>query len=148
VGTAIVGAAAALAGALVAGLVQYGLHLVGRREWQREAVAAAIAGVLGTSRKHRGKQYLKHVARRDGLPDTLEAREARYDAQSAMQDAMDVVITDVPDAELRRLARDLVGASLALGDCDPVDLDTVGDLARDTADALRTALAQYLHLHA
>ena len=144
-GTAIVGAAAVLAGALLAGMVQYVMHLIGRRERRREAVAAAIAGVLATSRKHRGKQYLKHTARRDGLPDTPEAREVRYDAQSAMQDAMDLVVTDVPDAELRRLARELVGASLALGDCDPADLDTVGDLARDTADALRGALAQHLY---
>ncbi|MFJ2399833.1 hypothetical protein ACIOUE_00915 [Streptomyces xanthochromogenes] len=135
----------ALFGALATGLAQYAMHLVGRRERRREAVAAAVAGVLGTSRAHRGRQYLKHVARREGLPDTLEARETRYDAQSAMQDAMDAVITDVADAELRRLARDLVGASLALGDADPAALDTVGDRARDMTDALRAALARYLH---
>lgn len=144
-GTAIVGVAGVLAGALAAGLAQYFMHLVGRREWRREAVAAAVAGVLATSRAHRGKQYLKHGARRDGLVDTLEAREVRYEARSAMQDAMDVVLIDVPDAKLRRLSRDLVGASLALGDADPADIDTVGDLARDMADALRGALTQYLH---
>lgn len=144
-GTAIVGAAAVLVGALASGLAQWAVHLAGRGERRREAAGQALAVLLDKAAGHRGEQYFKQATRADHLPDTAADRRVRYRAHTAMTAAMAHVVCAVPDARLRGLARELVGYSLAVGDCDPVDLDTVGDEARDAHDELQDAMAQYLH---
>ncbi|WP_331445842.1 hypothetical protein [Streptomyces xanthochromogenes] len=144
-GTAIVGAVAVLVGALASGVAQWAVHLAGRRERQREAAGLAVAVLLEKAARYRGEQYLKRVARRDHQLETPDDRRARYQARTEMTAAGAHVVRSVPDVHLRSLARELVGYSLAVGDCDPADLTVVGDQARAAHDLLQDAMAQYLH---
>ncbi|MGW6741669.1 hypothetical protein ACWGDX_13235 [Streptomyces sp. NPDC055025] len=141
--SAIVAVVGTLLGAVVAGGMQHLAAALARRDQRRREVAAAAEGLLGAATDHRSHQYLKRVARRDGLPDTGEAREKRYAAHSATTKAMTALMVATSDRRLISLARDLVNASFALGDAD--DLDAAGDLARHAHNAFQTAVADYIH---
>ncbi|WP_282790888.1 hypothetical protein [Streptomyces sp. CC224B] len=143
--SAIVAAAAALAGVLVTqvtGLLQ------GRREraeWWRERLLDALSDLLAAGVDHRRHQYLKIAARREGLPDTRETREARYEARSSVTRAMAAVQIATRDREVLDLAHRLVDASFALGDAADSDVDAVGDAARDAHNELLATAAHLAH---
>ncbi|MFD7224754.1 pRL2-23 [Streptomyces sp. NPDC059892] len=138
-----------LAGALVAGLMQ---HLTTSRtaraalvERRRQALVDAVPALLAALVGHREKQYLKVVARRDGLPDTVEARQARYAARSAVTSAMDSLHMATQDRELLDRAQAAVDAAMAIGDVPDADLDAAGLRARQAHTALRAASAAHLY---
>jgi len=142
-----------LAGALTAGWMQ---HLTttrtteaARAERRRQALVDAFPALLGALVDHRRHQYLKHVARREGRPDTADARAARYEARSGVTKAMAAVQMATRDADLLHTARAAVAATFALGEAshDQDALSEAGDLARAAHDALQDAAAAYVYDH-
>ncbi|MFJ8060815.1 hypothetical protein [Streptomyces sp. NPDC096142] len=138
-----------LAGTIVAGLMQ---HLTTTRttraataEQRRRALADAIPALLAALVRHREQQYLKIVARRDGLTDTPDTRQARYAARSAVTSAMDTLHMVTADPVLLTLAQDAVNAAMALGDAPEGELDAAGLRARVAHTALRTAGAEHVY---
>ncbi|MGW3312355.1 hypothetical protein ACWDG9_37875 [Streptomyces sp. NPDC001073] len=95
--------------------------------------------------RHREQQYLKIVARRDGLTDTPDTRQARYAARSAVTSAMDTLHMTTTDRVLLTLAQEAVNAAMALGDAPESELDAAGLRARVAHTALRTAGAEHVY---
>ncbi|MEW2571739.1 hypothetical protein [Streptomyces sp. NPDC047070] len=138
-----------LAGAVVAGFMQ---HLTTTRtartaqtERRRQALAEAIPALLAALVRHREQQYLKVVARRKAQPDTVEARQARYAARSAVTSAMDTLYMVTQRRDLLALAQEAVDAAMTLGDVPAGELDAAGLRARQAHTALRTAGAQHVY---
>ncbi|WP_405717373.1 hypothetical protein OG607_00735 [Streptomyces sp. NBC_01537] len=84
------------------------------------------------------------MARRNGAPETDEARQARYAARSAVTSAMDDLHMATRDDVLLRLAQEAVDAAIALGDAE-ADRESAGTQARVTHTALRLAGAARVH---
>lgn len=144
-GSAIVAVIGTLLGAVAAGGMQHLMGVSARRDRNRQARAAAVAGLLAAATDHRREQYLKHVARRNGEADTRETRAARYEARSAMTKALTAVRLSGVTDDLADLASDLVAASTALGDIPSEDraaVDAAGDTARRAHAALEAAAAR------
>ncbi|WP_282699405.1 hypothetical protein [Streptomyces sp. CC219B] len=138
-----------LAGTVVAGLMQ---HLNSARtakaaavERRRQALAEAIPALLSAVVRHREQQYLKIEARREGVADSPEARQARYTARSAVTSAMDTLHMVTRDADLIAVAQEAVDAAFALGDVPSEDVPTAGLRARQAHTALREAAARHLY---
>ncbi|MVO89381.1 hypothetical protein GPA10_32670 [Streptomyces sp. p1417] len=138
-----------LAGAVVAGFMQ---HLSTTRtartamaEQRRKALATAVPALLSALVRHREQQYLKIVARRDGVADTVEARRARYAARSAVTSAMDTLFMTTQDSDLLAIAQEAVDAAMAVGDVPASELDAAGLRARQAHTALRVAGARHIY---
>ncbi|GAA0613921.1 hypothetical protein [Streptomyces crystallinus] len=138
-----------LAGALVAGVMQ---HLTASRttraaqdERRRQALTEAVPALLAALVRHREQQYLKIVARREERADTVEARQARYAARSAVTSAMDTLHMTTTSARLLAVAQEAVDAAMALGDVPTEELDAAGLRARQAHTALREAGAALLY---
>ncbi|MFD9880092.1 hypothetical protein ACFWZT_01340 [Streptomyces alboflavus] len=138
-----------LAGAVVAGFMQ---HLSATRtirtataEQRRRALADAVPALLGALVRHREQQYLKIVARREGVADTAETRQARYAARSAVTSAMDTLFMTTQNSDLLAVAQEAVDAAMAVGDVPAGELDAAGLRARQAHTALRVAGAQHIY---
>jgi hypothetical protein len=145
--TAIIAVLGTLLGALTAGAMQHLTVVSARRDRDRQALAAAVASLLGAATDHRRHQYLKHVMRRKSEEETPEIRAARYEARSGMTKALTVLTLTTDEATLLRLAVSLVDASTEVGEPDYDDraaVDASGDRARHAHTAFETAAAQYL----
>jgi len=154
--TVIATALCTLAAAIVGGLMQ---HLTATRttraataERRRRALAEAIPALLAAIIRYREHQYLKFAAFRSELPDTVEARQARYAARSAVTSAMDVLFMTTQDRNLLQAAQEAVDAATALGDLrvspgsiPETEVDDAGLRARQAHTALREASAHYLY---
>ena len=147
--TTLVAVLGTLAGAVVAGLMQ---HLTAARnartaaaERRRQALADAVPALLAAIVTHRGHQWLKVAARRDGQPDTTEARQARYAARSAVTSAMDALHMATANRELLAAAQAAVDAAMAIGDVPESERDAAGLRARQAHTALREAGAKALY---
>ncbi|MFF3751281.1 hypothetical protein ACFYYH_12580 [Streptomyces sp. NPDC002018] len=138
-----------LAGAVVAGLMQHRTTTrtarAAQAERRRQALADAIPALLGALVKHREKQYAKIADRRDGLADTVESRQARYAAHSAVTSAMDTLHMVTQDRALLDLAQDAIDAAMAIGNAPATELDAAGLRARQAHTALRVAGAAHIH---
>jgi hypothetical protein len=137
-----------LAGALVAGFMQ---HLTTTRtarealaERRRAALAEAVPALLAAVVRHREQQYLKIEARKGGLPDSEDARRARYAARSAVTIAMDRLHMVTDDPELLAVAQEAVDAAMAVGDVPDAEVPAAGLRARKAHTALRLAGARLL----
>lgn len=139
----------AVAGTLLGGLLQYAITAFGDRrataERRRQALVDAVPTLLGALTDHRRHQYLKIVARREGSPDTVEAREQRYAARSAATKAMAALQMATQDRTLLDLARRAVDASFALGDAPDDNVQAAGDTARTAHDAFQEAAARLVY---
>ncbi|MFF9984745.1 hypothetical protein [Streptomyces erythrochromogenes] len=146
--TAIIAVLGTLLGALAAGAMQHLVSVSARRDRDRQALAAAVAGLLGAATDHRRHQYLKHAERREGTaPDTPEARAVRWEAKSVMTKALTALTLATDDPVLIRLAGELVTASREVGDPAHDDRPTIpGSVPRanQAHAALRSAAAQHL----
>ncbi|MFF7949279.1 protein kilB [Streptomyces griseorubiginosus] len=147
--TTLIAVLGTLAGTLVAGFMQ---HLTSTRtaraatiERRRAALAEAIPALLAAVVRHREQQYLKIEARKEGLSDTPETRQARYAARSAVTSAMDTLHVVTRDAALLAVAQEAVDAAFAVGDAAPGDLPAAGLRARKAHTALREAAAHHLY---
>ncbi|MGA5130815.1 hypothetical protein ACPCTO_13500 [Streptomyces olivoreticuli] len=145
----IVAVLGTLAGAVVAGLMQ---HLTAARtaraalaESRRQALAAAVPGLLTALVDHRAQQYLKVVARREGIREDLQARRARYATRSAVTSALDTLHMVTQDQVLLEVANEAVDASFAIGDTEESALDAAGLRARQAHTALRLAGAARIY---
>ncbi|MBP5942595.1 hypothetical protein [Streptomyces acidiscabies] len=145
---AIISVIGTLLGALAVGGLQH-LAKCGERELARQTeLRDAASLLLDGATDHRSHQYLKHVAVREGRPDTPEARQARYEAQSQMTKGLNHIEFATADARIRQLASDLVTYSKEIGNHPSEDYDAVnasGEMARSAATALRRAVADRLH---
>lgn len=148
--TTLIAVLGTLAGAVVAGLMQ---HLTtahtarnATAERRRQALADAVPALLAAIVRHREHQWLKVAARRDGLPDSAEARQARYAARSAVTSAMDTLHMATRNRELLTAAQEAVDAAMALGDASADELDAAGLRARQAHTALRDAGARHLYV--
>ncbi|MGW2956321.1 hypothetical protein [Streptomyces eurythermus] len=145
--TTLIAVVGTLLGAALTGAWQHLTTVSGRRDRDRQAQRAAVAQLLGAATAHRAAQYLKHVARREGEPETAEARASRYAARTAVTQALTGVRLSGVPAHLQALAVDLVAASVAVGDAPSDDrqaVDAAGAAARIAHEALETAAAQHL----
>ncbi|MFD5142294.1 hypothetical protein [Streptomyces sp. NPDC058401] len=149
--TAIIAVLGTLLGAFAAGLMQHRITLSARRDRDRRALAAAVAGLLSAATDHRRHHYLKQASRRAGgeapPPEAAETRAARWEAKSAMTKALTAVTLETDDPELLRRARELVEASREVGDPPRDDHPPVagsGNRSRQAHVAFETAAAQYL----
>ncbi|MFI5756555.1 protein kilB [Streptomyces sp. NPDC051569] len=138
-----------LAGTLVAGFMQHRTTSRTARdavvERRRQALAEAVPALLAALVRHREQQYLKIVARREGEPETAEARQVRYAARSGVTGAMDTLHMATDHPALLALAQEAVDAAFALGDVPAQELDAAGLRARQAHTALRTAGAAHLY---
>lgn len=115
--TAIIAVLGTLLGALAAGAMQHLITLSARRDRDRQALAAAVAGLLAAATDHRRHQYLKHAGRGVGeTPEPPETRAARWEAKSAMTKALTALKLATDDPELLRLAGTLVDTSREVGE--------------------------------
>jgi hypothetical protein len=71
--TAIVAVIGTLLGAVTAGVMQHLTTVAARRDRDRQALATAVAALLGAATDHRRHQYLKHVMRRQRHEETMES---------------------------------------------------------------------------
>jgi hypothetical protein len=146
-GTAIVAAAAAILGALVAGLQQErrdrAAHRQQAEQQHREALAAALQELLKAATRNRQRQYAKHDDRRKGHPDTREDRDARYEARSRLTDALGVLVGLTTDGRLLESARCLVDTSIAVGEPMAATHDEIGDRARVAHGAMLRAITRH-----
>lgn len=142
-GATVVAVTGTLLGVVVAGGMQYLMALSNRRDQRRQTLTDAVVALLGAATDHRSHQYLKVVARRDGLAETVEARQGRYAARSATTKALTALTVATQNPELLRLGRDLVDASFAIGDA--ADLDAAGGRARTAHDAFQNSAAHHIH---
>ncbi|MEU0630632.1 hypothetical protein [Streptomyces sp. NPDC005989] len=146
--TAIIAVLGTLLGALAAGAMQHLITLSARRDRDRQALAAAVAGLLGAATDHRRHQYLKHASRRvGGTPEAPETRAARWEAKSAMTKALTALKLATDDPALLRLAGGLVDASREVGDPSDDDRPAIADSSDRTHQAhadFETAAAQHL----
>ncbi|CDR08545.1 hypothetical protein [Streptomyces iranensis] len=147
--TTLIAVLGTLAGAVVAGFMQ---HLTATRtarsaaaERRRQALAEAIPALLAGLARHREQQYLKIVARREGQPDTAEARQTRYAARTAVTSAMDSLFMATQDRALLAVAQEAVDAAMALGDVPEAELDAAGLQARKAHTALRESAASFVY---
>lgn len=142
-GAAIVAVAGTLLGSLLTYLVG---DLRARRDRRRQAVAAAVKAVLEGAVWLRNRQYLKHVARRNGDSDGRQEREARYDTRSTLTAALDALHLATGDRELLAPAQEAFDSAVALGDADgEQQIEAAGLRARKAHTALRIAGARALH---
>jgi dsRNA-specific ribonuclease len=147
--TTLIAVVGTLAGTVVAGVMQ---HISATRtarkataEERRKALADAVPALLGALVRHREQQYLKIVARREGVADTAETRAPRYAARSAVTSAMDTLYMVAPSDHLLAVAQEAVDAAFALGDVSSGEVDVAGNRARHTHTALRIVAASYLY---
>ncbi|MFF0428376.1 hypothetical protein ACFYUJ_28755 [Streptomyces sp. NPDC004520] len=136
-----------LLGALVAGVLQHFFTLSARRDRDRQALTAAVAGLLGAATDHRRHQYLKHVVRRSGEDEGLELRVARYEAQSGVTKALTALMLATDDATLLRLANDVVDASGEIKEHahdDRLAIDDAAERAHRAHAAFQSAAAVHL----
>ncbi|WP_344400627.1 protein kilB [Streptomyces longisporus] len=144
---AIIAVLGTLLGAVTAGVLQQFATKSARRDRDRQALAAAVAGLLGAATDHRSHQYLKHVLRRQGGEETLELRAARYEARSAMTKALTALVIATDDPGLLALAERLVAASNEVGEqphADRTAVDEAGNRAREAHAALQRAAANHM----
>jgi type II secretory pathway pseudopilin PulG len=147
-----------LAGVVLASLMQYLTDARGRRERQRQALAAAISDLLVAVLTLREQQWLKIAATRDGQPDTPDARAQRYAARSRLTVAHDQFAMTTNAADLLAAARKAGNAALELCDIDtgPADngrfspdiegyLAEIRNRTRRTHTALRELGAARVH---
>lgn len=149
-GTVIVAVLGTLGGAVTASLIQYvtavRVQRAAETERRRDALAATAPVFLAALVDHRRHQYLKIAARREGHPDTPEAREARYEARSAVTAARGALRMATRDRRLLDLATVAVDTAFALGDAvDDAAVEAAGDAARAAHDALEEAAATAVH---
>ncbi|WP_326729175.1 hypothetical protein [Streptomyces phaeochromogenes] len=145
--TAIVAVIGTLLGAVTAGVMQHLTTVAARRDRDRQALAAAVAALLGAATDHRRHQYLKHVMRRQSHEETMEIRAARYEARSEMTKALTSLTLVTDDASLLGLADTLVQRSTDMGEPPHDDYDAVnaaGDRAREAHAAFQAAAAEHL----
>ncbi|MEV2197115.1 hypothetical protein AB0I02_39990 [Streptomyces phaeochromogenes] len=145
--TAIVAVIGTLLGAVTAGVMQHLTTVAARRDRDRQALAAAVAALLGAATDHRRHQYLKHVMRRQGHEETMEIRAARYEARSEMTKALTSLTLVTDDPSLLGLADTLVQRSTDMGEPPHDDYDAVnaaGDRAREAHAAFQAAAAEHL----
>lgn len=138
-GTTIIAALAALAGAFGTSALQY---VTTTRQQRRQALAAAVRELLAAIVRHREHQWLKIAARREGVRDADGAREARYAARSAVTSAMDALHMATRDGGLLGTAQEAVDAAMALGDTPEEGLDAARLRAQKAHTALRLAGAK------
>ncbi|MFJ9729292.1 hypothetical protein ACIRP3_41775 [Streptomyces sp. NPDC101209] len=141
--TAIIAAAAALLGTVVAGLMQILMHSTLRREERHHAAVEALASLMGAATDYRAHQYLKQTVRERGLDEPLETRVARYETRAKVTKAMVAVQLTVTDQRILRLADDLLTTSFALGDV-PEDLPTARSIATSAHNNLQEAAAKFV----
>ncbi|MEV6396183.1 hypothetical protein AB0M39_15640 [Streptomyces sp. NPDC051907] len=141
--TAIIAAAAALLGAVVAGLMQYLIHRTLRRERRRQDAVEALSSLLGAATDYRAHQYLKQTMRELGLDEPLEARAMRYEVRAKVTKAMVAVRLTVSDQRILDLADVLLTTSFTLGDV-PDDLPTARSIAISAHNALQDAAAHFV----
>ncbi|MDT0270038.1 hypothetical protein RM844_27535 [Streptomyces sp. DSM 44915] len=137
-----------LAGATVTGLLQhFNSSRADRRQREsqrRAALLEALVELQGAIVGHREQQYLKISDRRAGVPDTREAREARYAARTRLTGALDRLHLLTDDPELLAAAQEARNAAVALGDAPLSQTDQVGQRARETHTHLRQVAARRL----
>ncbi|MFI8370935.1 hypothetical protein [Streptomyces sp. NPDC085466] len=136
-----------LLGALLAGILQHFFTVSARRDRDRQALAAAVAGLLGAATDHRRHQYLRHVVRRSGDDEALDLRVGRYEAQSGVTKALTALMLATDDATLLRLAEDLVKASGAIKEHahdDRLAIDDAAERAHQAHTAFQAAAARHL----
>ncbi|MFF4364147.1 hypothetical protein [Streptomyces sp. NPDC001604] len=144
---AVIAVLGTLLGAVTAGVLQRFATVSARRDRDRQALAAAVAGLLGAATDHRRHQYLKHVLRRQGGEETLELRAARFEARSEMTKALTAPVIATDDPSLLALAERLVAASNEVGEQphhDRTAVDEAGNRAREAHDALPRAAAEHV----
>ncbi|MEV7170436.1 hypothetical protein AB0O18_12130 [Streptomyces sp. NPDC093224] len=141
--TAIIAAAAALLGAVVAGLMQYLIHRALRSERRHQVAVEALASLLGAATDFRAHQYLKQTMRERGLNEPLEARATRYEVRAKVTKAMVAVRLTVSDPQILGLADVLLTTTFRLGDV-PDDLPTARSVAIDAHNALQDAAAHFV----
>ncbi|MFD4916142.1 hypothetical protein ACFWNR_23320 [Streptomyces virginiae] len=145
--TAIIAVLGTLLGALAAGAMQHLITLSARRDRDRQALAAAVAGLLGAATDHRRHQYLKIAIRAAAEVETPEQRAGRYEAKSGMTKTLTVLTLATDDATLLRLAVGLVDASKEVGEPaydSRMPIDGSGDRAHQAHAAFESGAAQYL----
>ncbi|WP_181785101.1 hypothetical protein [Streptomyces phytophilus] len=128
-GAAVIAVIGTLAGGIAAGLMQHVSAVrredAERAERRRQELAEAAVALIGRLVDHRRHQYLKIAARRDGIVDAPEAREARYEARSAVTQAMTTLRIVTDDRRLLALAEAAINATFALGDASEAELSDV-----------------------
>lgn len=142
-GAAIVAVTGTLLGSLLTFLVG---DVRARRDRRRQDLATAIKAVLEGTVWLRNRQYLKHVARRNGDDDGAEAREARYDARTNLTSALDTLYLATGSRALLAAAQEAFDTAVALGDAEgEQQIEAAGLRARQSHTALRNAGADTLH---
>lgn len=146
--TAIVAVAGTLLGSLLTFLAG---DWRARAERSRREFVDAVHAVLGSFVQFRAQQYLKIEDRRQGIADTRETRQARYEARSAFTTAIDQLYTATADQHLLDAVEGARLLAVALGDAagpDGVDdqaVSEIGEQARQAHTALRDAAHRALH---
>lgn len=147
VAPAIIAVLGTLLGALVAGAMQHLITLSARRDRDRQALAAAVASLLGAATDYRRHQYLKHVVRGTGEAESLELQTGRFEAQCGVTKAVTALTLATDNATLLRLATALVDASSEIKNHahdDRPAIDGSEARARRAHDAFQSAAAQHL----
>lgn len=136
-GTAIISAASVLAGVLLQSLIT---DRRARAAQRHERLQTALDAVFETAGFFRNKQHLKHKARTKNLDDTLETIRDRFDAQSALNAAIDRLHTATSDQHLLATAQDVFDTARDLGDADSTAaVDAASLRAKQAHTALRQA---------
>ncbi|MEV1011686.1 hypothetical protein [Streptomyces sp. NPDC049881] len=153
--TAVIGALAVLAGGITTGAFQHLTTNRSTRDTRRAehlaALVAAVVEYLQGLLLYRQEQWLKHATARDGLPDTHDARRARYEARTRMTGGLDRLYMLTTNPVLLAAARAARDAAIAVGDLPTTANATEREAARDesrrTHTALRNAAAHAIHTH-
>ncbi|RBM05658.1 hypothetical protein [Streptomyces sp. PT12] len=129
----IIAAVSALAGAMVAGLMQ---HLTNTRtvrqardHQHRAELADALLDVMNAVVRFRQEQWLKHAAVAEGKPDTGEARRLRYEARTALTRAWDRVHLLTADTALLAAVQKARNTAIAVSEV-PTDDTPEAEAAR------------------
>ncbi|MGW2384439.1 hypothetical protein [Streptomyces sp. NPDC001658] len=137
---AIISAASVLAGVLLQTLITLTTDRRTHAAHQRDRLNNALDAVLETAGRFRNRQHLKHKARAKNLDDTLETIRDRFDAQSALNGAIDRLHTATGDQQLLAAAQEVFATACALGDADTDDaLEAASLAAKQAHTALRQA---------
>lgn len=143
-GVAIVAVTGTLLGSLLTFLIG---DRRARVEQRRKEFVAAVLAVLAAFVRFRAEQYLKIRALHEGRPDTDEAVRRRYDARSALTEAIDTLYAATNDRVLLDAAEGARQLAVELGDAAGDDqlVAEIGDRARQAHTALRNAAHRALH---
>ncbi|MCX4911823.1 hypothetical protein [Streptomyces sp. NBC_00878] len=137
--TAIMTAAAALAGVLLSALITNWQNHTDRKRQQQDQAAKNAEALLGALAEHRQHQYLKIQTRRRSYDETKDDLKDRYAARTHVTRARAAFLRTNRDPHLLELARQAVDTSFALGDTPDNQLQAAGDLAREAHNALQNA---------